>query len=101
MIRIRSNVASALDNPQLQKNMSAVIRTALHSRDHAVVAVPNWETLRQYAHDVKAHTLARLDSYLEQLEERVVEQGGKVVWVEDTEEALSFITRLAHEKGIT
>ena len=101
MIRIRSGAASALDNPQLQKNMSAVIRTALHSRDNSVAAVANWETLRQYAHDVKEHTLARLDSYLEQLEERVVEQGGKVVWVENGEEALSFITRLAHEKNMT
>ena len=101
MIRIRSGAASALDNPQLQKNMSAVIRTALHSRDNSVAEVANWETLRQYAHDVKEHTLARLDSYLEQLEERVVEQGGKVVWVENGEEALSFITRLAHEKNMT
>ena len=76
MIRIRSNTASALSNPQLQTNMSAVLRTALDSRDHSVAAVPNWEALRQYAHDVKSHTLARLDSYLEQLEERVIEQGG-------------------------
>ena len=101
MTRIRSNAASALSNPQLQANMSAVVRTALHSRDQAVAAVPNWESLRQYARDVKEHTLARLDFYLEQLEERVVEQGGKVVWVENGEEALSFITRLAHEKGMT
>ena len=100
MTRIRSNAASALDNPQLQKNMSAVVRTALYSRDQAVEAVPNWETLRQYAADVKAHTLTQLDFYLEQLEERVVEQGGKVVWVENGEEALSFITRLAHKKGM-
>ncbi len=101
MTRIRFDAASALSNPQLQANMSAVVRTALHSRDQAVAAVPNWETLRQYAHDVKEHTLARLDFYLEQLEERVVEQGGKVVWVENGEQALSFITRLAHEKGMT
>ena len=101
MTRIRSNAASALSNPQLQANLSAVVRTALHSRDHAVAEVPNWETLRQYAHDVKEHTLARLDSYLEQLEERVIEQGGKVVWAENGEEALSFITRLAHDKGMT
>ena len=101
MIKIRSNTAEVLANAQLQSNMLAIGRSAKHNREHSAGAVPNWEALRQYARDVKAHTLAQLDSYLEQLEEQVIEQGGKVVWAQNGEEALGFITRLAHEKGMT
>ncbi len=100
MIRITENTGVALASAQLQKNLAATLGKTLHSRDQAVSEVSNWEELRQYAHDVKTHTLARLGHYLQQLEQRVIEQGGKVVWAETAEEAVHFILELAHQKGI-
>jgi C4-dicarboxylate-specific signal transduction histidine kinase len=43
-----------------------------------VAEVPEWETLRQQASDLRLHTLLHLDHYLEQLEQRVTAAGGQV-----------------------
>ncbi|MGH9341884.1 MAG: LutB/LldF family L-lactate oxidation iron-sulfur protein [Acidobacteriota bacterium] len=100
MIRITPNTASALANAQLQRNLRKTLGKACHSRDEATSEVSNWQELRQYAHDVKAHTLARLDHYLEQLESRVIEQGGQVIWAETAAQARDFVIELARQKQI-
>jgi L-lactate dehydrogenase complex protein LldF len=69
-------------------------------RDEAVAEVPNWEELRQYARDVKAHTLSRLDHYLEMLDEKISAQGGEVIWAETGQDAVQFIVDLARKRGI-
>lgn len=100
MIRITAHTRAALDDPQLQKNLRHTLEKTLHSRAGAVAEVPNWEELRRHARSVKAHTLARLDHYLEELERRVVEKGGQVVWAETAQEAIYFLLDLAHRKQI-
>ena len=100
MIKISPNVQSALADETLQGNLRRAFVKTLHSRNQAVSEVPNWEELRQYAREVKAHTLARLPEYLQRLEEKVLEQGGKVIWAESGQEAVQFIVDLSHQKGV-
>ena len=100
MIEITRNTAAALGDRQLQKNLQHALSHTLAARDRVVAEVDNWEDLRRHARQVKEHTLAHLDRYLEELESRIVEQGGKVVWCEDGEEAARFICGLARRKGI-
>ena len=100
MIKISSNIQSALADETLQGNLRRAFVETLHSRNQAVSEVPNWEELRQYAREVKAHTLARLPEYLQRLEEKVLEQGGKVIWAESGQEAVQFIVDLSHQKGV-
>ena len=100
MIKISTQTRGALADGQLQKNLKHTLGHAQRARDAAVAEVENWEALRQHAHDVKAHTLAHLDRYLEQLEERVLAQGGRVIWAQTGEEAVEFVLDLAHRKGI-
>ena len=58
-VKISANVQSALADETLQGNLRRAFVDTLHSRNEAVSEVPNWEELRDYARDVKAHTLSR------------------------------------------
>ena len=74
----------------------------MRSRDEAVSEIPNWEELRQYARDVKAHTLSRLDHYLEMLEQKISAQGGEVIWAETGQDAETTFTlnRAARNRSV-
>ena len=100
MIKISAKAQTALDNEQLQGNLRRTLRQTLHSRDQAVSEVPNWEELRNHARDVKAHTLSRLADYLQELEQKVLEQGGQVIWAETGQDAVQFILDLTLKKGV-
>jgi L-lactate dehydrogenase complex protein LldF len=99
-VRLSSNIQSALADETLQGNLRRAFVDTLHSRNQAVSEVPNWEELRHYARDVKAHTLSRLPEYLQSLEEKILEQGGKVIWAESGQEAVQFILDLSHRRGV-
>ncbi len=99
-MKIRHNIKAALADEQLQENLVRVLGSTLKARERAVAEVTNWEELRTHAQQVKAHTLGNLDQYLQELERKVTEQGGKVIWAEDAEQATRFILDLAHKKGI-
>ena len=99
-VRIGKNTQTALADQQLQRNLRHTLGKTVRYRDEAVSEVPNWEELRCYARDVKAHTLSRLAHYLEMLERKVSARGGKVIWAESGQDAVEFILDLAHKKGI-
>ncbi len=101
MIEIRPNVPSALSDSDLQRNLRHTLSEVAESRQVAVSEVDNWQELRNYAHTVKAHTIAHLDRYLKQLEDRVTEQGGKVLWAEDATEAVQHVLSIIQANGIT
>ncbi len=100
MIEISHNTSKALADAQLQRNLDSALSHTLEARDRVVAEVENWEELRRHAHRVKAHTMARLDHYLEELEDRIQEKGGKVIWCRNGREATDFITALVRRKGI-
>ncbi len=100
VVKISSNIQSALADETLQGNLRRAFVETLDSRNQAVSEVPNWEELRHYARDVKAHTLSRLPEYLQSLEEKVLEQGGKVIWAETGQEAVQFILDLSYRRKV-
>src|SRR5262245_31884691 len=55
-------------------------------RDEAAHALPEWETLREMASAIKAHTMSRLAEYLEQFEWQATKLGAKVHWARDAAE---------------
>jgi L-lactate dehydrogenase complex protein LldF len=92
------NVTTALGNKKLQLAIySATARLGERRRGSLT---PDFEDLRQHAHDVKKHTLDHLDYYLEQLEQNVEAHGGKVIWAKDGAEACAFIQQLARDRGV-
>ena len=62
----KQNAREALADPQLQSALHG-IETGIVDRRRAVVArLPEFDALRDSARDIKNHTLAHLDLYLEQ-----------------------------------
>lgn len=52
-------------------------------RDKAANQLPEWETLRDLASQIKSHTLSKLDEYLEQFEANAKKNGVFVHWAAD------------------
>jgi L-lactate dehydrogenase complex protein LldF len=94
-VGFREKSAETLANATLQQAVAAATARFNAARARAVAATPDWEGLREYARQVKAHTLARLDHYLEALEARVRERGGHVFWAPTGFDAASYIIGVA------
>lgn len=60
---------------------------------------PEYQELRDYASEIKKHTIDNLDYYLEEFERNVEAYGGKVVFCRDAAEVTAFMVKLAREKN--
>ncbi|WP_290799312.1 lactate utilization protein B [Flavihumibacter sp. UBA7668] len=69
-------------------------------RDRAANALPEWEQLRQWASDIKDHTLSNLYNYLVEFEQNALSNGVKVHWASDAEEHNRIIHSIIQEAGI-
>jgi L-lactate dehydrogenase complex protein LldF len=96
----QDNISSALGDPTLQLAIYTATGRLADGRRKTVTAdaLPDYQELRQHAHNIKKHTLDHLDFYLEQLERNVTARGGKVIWANDATEACDFIRGLVKEK---
>ena len=87
----KDNARRALANPGLQKALARSGPSFIARRAAAVANLPEFEQLRDTARDIKNHTLAHLDFYLEEYEKKVLATGGKVHWCSDAEEARAAV----------
>ncbi|PQO45651.1 LutB/LldF family L-lactate oxidation iron-sulfur protein [Blastopirellula marina] len=55
-------------------------------RDRMANSLPEWETLRSCASQIKAHTVSKLADYLEQFEKNARARGATVHWAKDADE---------------
>ena len=90
----------ALENARLQKSLTQMAQRFAGARLQAMAQFPDWERYRQLAHDIKKHTLDHLGDYLEELERRVTDRGGRVLWAKDARAACDFVLRIARERRI-
>ncbi len=98
------NARAAVQNVQLKKALGHVKAGFIEKRAKAAAKLPEFETLRDAARDIKNHTLEHLDLYLEAYEARVTEQGGQVHWCGTAAEArdkILEICRKADAKTVT
>jgi L-lactate dehydrogenase complex protein LldF len=70
-------------------------------RDAEAHAIPEWETLRSLASDIKAHTLSRLADYLDQFSRTAEANGVQVHWAANAEEHNETVYRILSERGMT
>lgn len=94
------NARQALDNDFLQRALRSAMVRFRELQAPVIAEVPKWQAMRQYAHDVKMHTLGRLDRYLQQLEQEVSARGGRVHWARGGPEATAIIARLARGRFV-
>jgi L-lactate dehydrogenase complex protein LldF len=89
----------ALADTQLRANLTRATRTIRTKRARAVAELDDWDQLRAAGAAIKDEVLARLDTYLAQLEEQVTARGGTVHWARDAAEANAIITSLVQATG--
>jgi len=70
-------------------------------RDKAAHGLPEWEQLREWASQIKNHTLSHMDSYLEEFERKALANGVQVHWASDAAEHNRIIHDIIKKKGIT
>ncbi len=90
----KENARGALADAQLQKALGNVRAGFIDKRRKAIDALPEFDALRDSAREIKDHTLAHLDLYLEAYEKNVEEVGGKVHWAETAEDARQAILNI-------
>ncbi|MDG2285285.1 MAG: LutB/LldF family L-lactate oxidation iron-sulfur protein [Alphaproteobacteria bacterium] len=92
-----SNARVALRDPILQRALGNLKRGFPVKRAEVVADLPEFETLRDVARDIKNHTLSSLDAYLEIYEENVVKSGGKVHWARSADEACETVMAICRD----
>src|SRR5579864_9538470 len=83
----KDNAHRAIEDAGLQKALARSGPSFIARRTAAVAALPEFEQLRDIARDIKNHTLAHLDFYLEEWASKVEQAGGHVHWCSTADEA--------------
>jgi len=91
----KTYASRSINSPRLRKTYRFATQHALEKRLHVIQEVPEWEALRDRAHQIKEEVIDRLDFYLEKLETSVTANGGKVFWARDGKEASGYILEVA------
>ena len=97
--RFNLNAREALDDAPLQRALGHVRKNFIQRRADAAAKVPEFEALRDSARDIKNHTLAHLDLYLEAYEKAATAAGAKVHWARDAQEANRIIIDICRARG--
>jgi L-lactate dehydrogenase complex protein LldF len=95
----KQNARGALADPNLQRALGNVRAGFIEKRRKAADALPEFDALRDSAREIKDHTLANLDLYLEAYEARVTEAGGQVHWAETAEDARRIMLEICRKAG--
>lgn len=69
-------------------------------RDKAAQTLPEWETLRQTASQIKMHTVSRLADYLKQFEENAQKLGAHVHWARDGAEHNQIVLDILQQHSV-
>jgi L-lactate dehydrogenase complex protein LldF len=95
----KQNARRALDDAHLQEALGHVHAGFIDKRRKVYDALPEFEQLRDNARDIKNHTLAHLDLYLEAFEEKVRETGGEVHYAGTAADARDLVLGICQRVG--
>ena len=95
----KDNALEALGNEQLQRAMHNVEAGFIGKRKAAADRLPEFDQLRANARDIKNHTLAHLDLYLEAYEANLTAAGGILHFARTSEEARSVVLDICKRVG--
>jgi L-lactate dehydrogenase complex protein LldF len=90
---------ATLGDTQLRKNVRHATEVIQNKRARVVGEMPDWQQLRESGRQIRQHTMANLDYYLEEFERNCTRAGGKVHWARDGEEAKRIVTSLVKASG--
>jgi L-lactate dehydrogenase complex protein LldF len=102
--QFKQNAKKALADAGLQTALARSKPQFMARRSAAIANLPEFERLREIGRDIKNHTLAHLDFYLERFAANVERAGGKVHWcstADDARAAVLDICRQADAQTVT
>src|SRR3979490_2263403 len=97
--RVKENARPALAQQNLQQALKFVEMNFIARRREVADRLPEFEALRDSARDIKDHTLAPLDLYLEAYEERLTAQGGHLYYAVTAQDARQIILDIGRDLG--
>lgn len=90
-----------LNDEQLRKNLEFGMSLLQGNRKKLLKErYPDWESLREEGRKVKQNTLSRLPELLERFEQKATENGIKVHWASNPNEANEIIYNIAKENNV-
>jgi L-lactate dehydrogenase complex protein LldF len=98
-LEFKGNAKAALADEDLQNALRFVEVNFVSRRREVVDKLPEFDALRDSSRDIKDHTLAHLDLYLEEYEERVTAAGGHVHYAVTAADARQIILDLCRKLG--
>ena len=98
-VAFKENASRAMADPGLQKALARTRPQNPAKRAAAVAALPEFERLRDIGRDIKNHTLAHLDFYLEAWEAQVLKSGGHVHWASSADDARDAVLKICQAAG--
>ena len=93
----KENARVALHDAQLQRALAGLPTGLVANRAAAKARLPEFEDLRDVGRDIKDHTLAYLDLYLEEYERKATAAGAKVHWAATAAEAREIILGICRD----
>ncbi len=92
----------SIKDPQLQRALGRVGAGFDTSRQEAIAEVTPevWETWREEARSIKAHTLDHLDYYLEMVYDNVTKAGGQVHFANTADQANEIVAQLVRTRNV-
>ena len=93
------NAKRAVADPQLKRAMAHVRKGFIEKRAKARDRLPEFEALRDAGREIKDHTLAHLDFYLEHYEKTLTAAGGQLHWCSTAEDARATILEICRQAG--
>jgi len=97
--RFKENAKAALADPDLQNALKFVEVNFIARRREVADKLPEFDALRDAARDIKDHTLAHLDLYLEAYEKKVTAAGGHVHYAVTAHDANRIILGICKALG--
>src|SRR3978361_531114 len=95
----KQNAHKALADAGLQKALKFSKPQFMARRTAAVANLPEFEQLRDTGRDIKNHTLANLDFYLDTFATNVERAGGHVHWCSTADEARAAVLKICQQVG--
>ena len=92
--------AEALADGQLRTTLRSVTTVILGSRRAGLGRLEDSDAWRDHARRIRAHTLSRLDSYLDQFVANVEARGGHAYYAATAADAVRYVQDLAVSKGV-
>jgi len=97
--RFKANAKAALADAELQKALHFVQTNFPQRRRDVAAKLPEFEALRDAARDIKNHTLAHLDLYLEAFENNATARGSQLHFAVTGDDANRIVLDLCRQYG--